>query len=74
MSMYNVGDQVEVIYHPSINEIERGKIIYVGGDLKSSTQPAEEIYGSHKREIRYIVQLDDGIIFNDIREEQLRGV
>ncbi len=74
MAKFNIGDRVEIIYHLSLKEVEPGKVIYVGGDLKSSTQPAEEKYGSMNKEIRYVVELDDGVIFNDLREEQLRKI
>ena len=73
MSKLNIGDRVEIIYHSEAEQIgEKGKVMYIGGSLTSSTQPAEEKFSSSRRETRYSVELNDGTIINDLLEIQLR--
>ena len=72
MSKLNIGDRIEIIYHSEAKHIgKKGKVIYIGGSLTSGTQPAEEKLSGFQ-EIRYVVELDDGTMFNDLREGQLR--
>ena len=73
MSKLSIGDRIEIIYHSEAQHIgEKGKVMYIGGSLTSSTQPVEEKLSGFQREVRYSVKLDDGTIINNLREIQLR--
>jgi hypothetical protein len=73
MSDFNVGDKIEIIYHArSEYNGKRGKVMFIGNNLKQGTDMLENNINVPNPDARLIVTLDDSTIISDIRDVQLR--
>jgi hypothetical protein len=75
MAELKVGDKIEIIYHPnSAYTGKKGKVMFIGGNLKHGTNPLENDFTNPDKNLRLIVTLDDSTVLNDIQETQVRRV
>jgi hypothetical protein len=72
MSDFNIGDRVEISYHIERKYIgQKGKITYAGYSLMEGTAPSDFRQVDVDEESRYLIQLDNGEILNELRAVQL---
>ncbi len=70
-----VGDKVKVVnFHNKTRIGEMGKVVEVYNDWKLLSDSYVEKYPRLERELRYKVELDDGVILHKLIAEELKVV